>query len=301
VRCRLTSGTLIVNDFVVKKKNPMNLPPVERAFPSSMPDLSRSSALDNRQQDWQQCCARGAPTCVTEGMRTVEYVLVPGAWHGGWCWDRVAPLLRAAGHGVHTPTLTGVSDRAHALTPQVGLGTHVEDVVRLLDAHDLTDVCLVGHSYAGQVVAAVAQLRPERLAWRVHLDAFVPDDGDAAIDLLPAEVAHHYHESVREAGFGWLIPPRSLTTLGVTAEADLAWLTPRLTPHPWRAYTEPVRTGPEAAAVPARYIDCTDWLGVFAPYADKARRLGWDVSRLATGHEAMVTAPRELAALLLAC
>jgi pimeloyl-ACP methyl ester carboxylesterase len=233
-------------------------------------------------------------------MRTVKYVLVSGAWHGGWCWERVAPLLRAAGHEVHTPTLTGVSDRAHTLTPQVGLSTHVEDVVRLLDTYDLTDVCLVGHSYAGQVVAGVAQLRPQRLARRVHLDGFVPEDGEAAIDLLPAEVARHYHESVRDAGFGWLIPTRSLTTLGVTDKADIAWLTPRLTPHPWLAYTEPVRTGPAAAAVPARYLDCTDWLGVFAPHAERARKLGWDVRSLAAGHEAMVTAPREVASLLLA-
>ncbi|WP_433888447.1 alpha/beta fold hydrolase [Streptomyces sp. CA-111067] len=230
----------------------------------------------------------------------MKYVLVSGAWHGGWCWERVAPLLRAAGHEVYAPTLTGVSDRAHTLTPQVGLGTHIEDVVRLLDTYDLTGVRLVGHSYAGQVVAGVAELRPERLSMRVHLDAFVPEDGEAAIDLLPAEVAGHYRESVQGAGFGWLIPPRSLTVLGVTEEADTSWLTPRLTPHPWLSYTEPVRTGARAAAVPARYLDCTDWMGVFAPHAERARKAGWDVRPLATGHEAMVTAPRELADLLLA-
>jgi pimeloyl-ACP methyl ester carboxylesterase len=182
----------------------------------------------------------------------------------------------------------------------VGLSTHVEDIVRLLDSYDLSDVRLVGHSYAGQVVAGVAQRRPERLALRVHLDAFVPEDGEAAIDLLPDEVAHHYRESVRDNGFGWLIPPRSLTVLGVTDQADIAWLSARLTPHPWLTYTEPVRTGPAAAAVPARYLDCTDWMGVFAPHAERARNLGWDVRSLATGHEAMVTAPRDLAALLLA-
>lgn len=231
-------------------------------------------------------------------MRTVIFVLVSGAWHGGWCWERVASPLRAAGHEVHTPTLTGVSDRAHTLSPQVDLSTHVEDVVRLLDTYDLTGVRLVGHSYAGQVISGVAERRPERLAERIHLDAFVPDDGDAAIDLLPEQVAHHYRESVRDAGFGWLIPPRSLTTLGVTEQADVDWLTPRLTPHPWATYQEPVRLGAGAASVPGRYIDCTDWLGVFAPFADKARALGWPVHRLATGHEAMVTAPGELAELL---
>ncbi|WP_049580370.1 alpha/beta hydrolase [Streptomyces sp. SBT349] len=227
------------------------------------------------------------------------FVLVSGAWHGGWCWSRVAPLLRAAGHEVHTPTLTGVSDRAHLLGPHVGLDTHVEDVVRLLDAYDLTGVRLVGHSYGAQVVSGVAERRPERLALRVHLDGFLPDDGDAAIDLLPPEIAGHYRESVTTAGFGWLIPPRSLTTLGVTDEADVAWLTPRLTPHPWAAYLDPVTAGAKAASVPGRYLNCTDWLAVFAPYAEKARALGWDVRDIATGHEAMVTAPGTLAELLM--
>lgn len=232
-------------------------------------------------------------------MGNVKYVLVSGAWHGGWCWGRVAPLLRAAGHEVYTPTLTGVSDRAHLLGPHVGLSTHVEDVVRLLDSYDLDEVRLVGHSYGGQVVSGVVEQRPGRVATRIHLDGFIPDDGAAAIDLLPDGVAGHYRDSVRDAGFGWLIPPRSLTTLGVTDEADVRWLTERLTPHPWATYLEPVRVGANAASVPGRYIDCTDWLGVFAPYADKARSLGWDVRELATGHEAMVTAPERLAELLM--
>ena len=90
------------------------------------------------------------------------FVLVHGAWHGGWCWDRVAAPLRAAGHEVHAPTLTGLSERAHLLSPLVGLDTHVEDVVRLIDVLGLTDVVLVGHSYAGQIVTAVADRRPGR-------------------------------------------------------------------------------------------------------------------------------------------
>ena len=118
------------------------------------------------------------------------FVLLHGAWHGGWCWDRVAPLLRDAGHEVHAPTLTGLSERAHLLSPQVGLDTHVEDVVRLVDTLGLTDVVLVGHSYAGQIVTAVADRRPEAIARRVYLDAFVGSDGEAARDLLPETVEH---------------------------------------------------------------------------------------------------------------
>lgn len=227
------------------------------------------------------------------------FVLLHGAWHGGWVWRRVAPLLRAAGHEVYSPTLTGVSDRAHLLDPRVGLGTHVQDVVALIEAHDLRDVVLVGHSYAGQVVTGVADRVPERLAKQVHLDAFVGDHGEAAIDLLPATVAGHYRESVSGPGFGWLIPVRSLTVLGVEDQADLDWLTPRLTPHPWLSYTEPLRLTGKGDQVPGAFVECTDWMRVFTPHAERAAARGWPVHEIATGHEAMVTAPRELAELLL--
>jgi len=229
-----------------------------------------------------------------------SFVLVHGAWHGGWVWQRVAPALRAAGHEVHAPTLTGVSDRAHLLSPAVGLGTHVQDVVALIEAYDLRDVTLVGHSYAGQVVTGVADRIPGRIGRRVYLDAFAGDDGEAAIDLLPQTVAGHYRESVAGPGFGWLIPVRSLTVLGVTEDADLAWLTPRLTPHPWLTYTEPLRLAGDHETVPAAFIECTDWMRVFQPHAERAAARGWPVHQIATGHEAMVTAPAELAEVLLA-
>jgi pimeloyl-ACP methyl ester carboxylesterase len=228
------------------------------------------------------------------------YVLLHGAWHGGWAWQRVVPALRAAGHEVHAPTLTGLSDRAHLLNPQVGLGTHVQDVVALVEAHDAHDVVLVGHSYAGQIVTGVADRIPDRIAERVYLDAFVGDDGDAAIDLLPAEVAGHYRESVAGPGFGWLVPVRSLEKLGVTEKADFDWLMPRLTPHPWLTYTEPLRLTGGVDRVPARFIECVDWMRVFEAQGERAAARGWPVYELATGHEAMVTAPDELAALLLA-
>ncbi|MFI5613463.1 alpha/beta fold hydrolase [Amycolatopsis sp. NPDC051903] len=227
------------------------------------------------------------------------FVLLHGAWHGGWAWQRVVPALRAAGHEVFAPTLTGLSDRAHLLSPAIGLGTHVQDVVALLEAHDLRDVVLVGHSYAGQVVTGVADRVPDRVATRVYLDAFAGRDGEAAIDLLPEQVAGHYRESVAGPGFGWLIPVRSLTVLGVTDEADLAWLGPRLTPHPWLTYTEPLRLTGAGDGVPAQFVECTDWLRVFRPHAQRAADLGWKVHEIATGHEAMVTAPGELADVLL--
>lgn len=197
------------------------------------------------------------------------------------------------------PTLTGVSDRAHLLSPQVGLSTHIQDVVALIEAHDARDVVLVGHSYAGQVVTGVADRIPDRLARRVHLDAFVGDDADAAIDLLPERIAGHYRESVADPGFGWLIPVRSLSVLGVKEQSDLDWLGPRLTPHPWLTYTEPLRLTGKADQVPGTFIECTDWMRVFTPHAERAAARSWPVHEIATGHEAMVTAPGRLAELLL--
>jgi pimeloyl-ACP methyl ester carboxylesterase len=210
----------------------------------------------------------------------------------------VTPLLRAAGHDVLAPTLTGVSDRAHVLSPQVGLDTHIQDVVSLIEAHDLDDVTLVGHSYGGQVITGVSDRIPDRISKRIHLDGFI-GDGRSALAQQPAEIAHHYETSVHESGFGWLIPPRSLAKLGVTEQADLDWLTPRLTPHPWKAWTDELPlTGAFNDVTPA-YVGCVDWMAVFQPNLEQAKAAGWDTVELQTGHEAMVTAPRELADALL--
>jgi pimeloyl-ACP methyl ester carboxylesterase len=226
------------------------------------------------------------------------FVLVHGAWHGGWCWDRVAPRLRATGHEVHAPTLTGLSERAHLLSPLVGLETHVEDVIRLIDVMGLADVVLVGHSYAGQIVTAVADRRPAAIAQRVYLDAFVASDGESARDLLPETVEHHWAESAAEQGFGWLVPVRKLSVLGVTEQTDLDWLGPKLTPHPWKTYTDRLRLTGAVDDVPAAFVECVGWMRVFAGQADRARARGWPVHELDTGHEAMVTAPEALARVL---
>jgi pimeloyl-ACP methyl ester carboxylesterase len=223
------------------------------------------------------------------------FVLVAGAWHGGWCWARVAPLLRDRGHDVLTPTLTGLGDRAHLASPLVGLDTHVQDIVAVLDTERCGDVTLVGHSYAGQVIAGVASRRPSALRRLVYLDAFVPDHGDAAIELQPPEIAHHYRQSVEERGFGWLIPPRSLEVLGVEDPDDRHWLASRLVPHPLKTFTDGATVTDAAREIPAAFIECTDWMRVFEPQAVRAAERGMSARELRTGHEAMVTAPAALA------
>lgn len=111
-------------------------------------------------------------------------VLVHGAWHGGWCWERVTPHLRAAGVGVSTPTLTGLAERAGELNQETGLATHIADIVSVLEAHDLRRVILVGHSYGGMVITGVMDRVPDRIKHVVFLDAAVPGDGQSLWDLL---------------------------------------------------------------------------------------------------------------------
>ncbi|MBV9253581.1 MAG: alpha/beta fold hydrolase, partial [Actinobacteria bacterium] len=115
------------------------------------------------------------------------FVLVHGAWHGGWCWRKLTPLLRAAGHEVFTPTLTGLGERSHLGHPDVGLATHVGDVAQVLWYEDLSNVVLVGHSYGGLVIGGVADQAPGRLKHLVYLDAFVPEHGRSMLDLGPPE------------------------------------------------------------------------------------------------------------------
>src|SRR5919108_5734416 len=113
------------------------------------------------------------------------FVLVHGAWHGGWCWIKVTRLLTDAAHAVHTPTLTGLGERAHLARPEIDLETHVQDVVALLDTEELRQVVLVGHGYAGIVISGVAARAEKRIARLVFLDACVPEPGQSLVSLLP--------------------------------------------------------------------------------------------------------------------
>jgi pimeloyl-ACP methyl ester carboxylesterase len=226
------------------------------------------------------------------------FVLVHGAWQGGWTWARVIPLLREQGHEVYAPTLTGLGDRAHLVSPEIGLDTHVRDVVATLETEQLRDVVLVGHSYGGVVIAGTASERPDLISRLVYLDAFVPHEGSSATQLQPPSIAHHYRESVLERGFGWLIPTRSLEVLGVTDPADVEWLSALMVPHPYKTFNDSVRVSDESLAIPSAFVECVDWMRVFTPMRQVAEQRGWPVRELATGHQAMTTAPAELAALL---
>jgi pimeloyl-ACP methyl ester carboxylesterase len=114
-----------------------------------------------------------------------NYILVHGGWHGGWCWDKVVPLLQAADHHVYTPTLSGLGEQAALLTPEIGLNTHIQDIVNVIETKDLQHVILVGHSYSGMVITGAADCVPARIAHLVYLDAVVPHDGQSLVDIAP--------------------------------------------------------------------------------------------------------------------
>ncbi|WP_433266822.1 alpha/beta hydrolase [Actinosynnema sp. CS-041913] len=226
------------------------------------------------------------------------FLLVHGAWHSGRSWDRVVPLLASAGHRVLAPSLTGYGDKAHLLSPAVGLGTHIDDVAGLLDDERLDNVVLVGHSYAGMVISGVAHRAPERIAHLVFLDAMVPEDGETAVDVLPVT-----KQLVDLAVDGWRVPPMPeqpppLGLFGVTDPEDIAWLRPMLSDQPVRCLLEPVRLdNPAAGTIPRTHIHC-----VADRPAGITRRpvpVGERVRELPTGHDCMITMPAELVELLI--
>lgn len=228
------------------------------------------------------------------------FVLVHGAWHGGWCWQRVAARLVAAGHEVHTPTLTGLGERAHLISRDVNLETHITDVAATLHYADLRDVVLVGHSYAGMVITGAGEREYDRISRLVYYDAFLPDSGQSAFDLLPPHIAQHFVASAEQDGDGWLMPRRPLEALGVHDSEARAWLEPRLVEHPLATYTDKLHFDAPVRDLPSGFILCTGWAAVFAPQADKARELGWPVKEIAADHEALATAPDLLTEALLA-
>jgi pimeloyl-ACP methyl ester carboxylesterase len=238
------------------------------------------------------------------------FVLVHPAWFGGWCWRKVAPILRAHGHEVFTPTLTGLGERAHLASGDVGLDTHVEDIASVVEYEDLHEIILVGNSSGGVVITGVADRMPERIAHVVYVDAFVPQDGQSMLDIVPPERRQLMEALVQNEGSGWLLPriaPPPWEKLvpeawGITDESDLRWVLPRLRPTPFGHFKEPVRRKNAAAEkLPHTYIRCRAWPNAsFDRYAEIARNsAGWRHRELATNHLPYITHPRELANLLM--
>lgn len=230
------------------------------------------------------------------------FVLVHGAWQGGWCWTRVASLLRQSGHDVFTPTMTGLGERAHLLDRKTDLATHIQDILGVLQCEELSDVVLCGHSYAGVVITGVADKASHQIRSLVYLDALVPTDGQTVLDILPAEAASSHQETARTSGSGFRVPPAPAEAFSVNAQ-DRAWVDRQSVDHPLKSFEQPIRLEGKWQQVDRKvYIYATGWSpGIGKPFFERAQQeAGWETLSLACGHDVMIDMPEQLTQTLLA-
>jgi pimeloyl-ACP methyl ester carboxylesterase len=233
-------------------------------------------------------------------MRT--YVLVHGGGHGGWCYQPVARILRSKGHEVYAPSLTGLGDREHLLSPAVDLDVHITDIVKLLEFEDLRDVILVGHSYGGMVITGIADRATDRVGHIVFLDAATPKNGQSLVDVAGPFILAARTNSRIVGGVELVLFPGTdpMNFYGVTDPEQIAWMKPKLTPHPWQCFEQKLVLHNEAAMrkIPQTHIVCTATLATRDVPALKASSDGrvWDID---TGHDLMITEPDAVAELLL--
>jgi pimeloyl-ACP methyl ester carboxylesterase len=210
-------------------------------------------------------------------------VLVHGSTSGGWVWKEIALTLRDAGHEVYTPTLTGLGERVHLLSREIGLDTQITDIVNVLLFEDLHDVILVGHSLAGMIITGVADQVPERIAKLIYLDAVIPENGESVLDLAPPEANKVQEQRVQAKGDGWLIP----------VSGDSNDVTDRHRPHPWKVVTDKlILKNKTRGEIPCAYIRCsadkqpgTSWqLGTEISWR-RVQAMGWSIYEVDTVHQ----------------
>lgn len=232
--------------------------------------------------------------------RPTTYVIVHGAWGGSWDWRQVEALLTARGHHVRRVALTGLGERVHLASPEVGLNTHILDVVNAIVWDDLRDVVLVGHSYGGMVVTGAADRVPARIARLVYLDAFVPEDGKCLLDYAVPERAARMSQEGERTGF---VTPPPMSLWGLTEQKHLDFVGPREVRHPYATMSQPIRLRnfPESRAIPKTFVYCSSpATGSFDQFAAKYRAdPAWRFHELKTGHDAMILMPGEVTQILL--
>ena len=239
-----------------------------------------------------------------------NFVLVHGAWHGGWCWQRVTLALQQQGHRVHAVTLTGLGERAHLLAPSITLDTHIDDVISAIEVEELHDVILAVHSYAGMIGTAVADRLGKHLKHLVYVDAVVPKPGESWSSTQSA-ATQQQRLSAAQASTRFSFPPPDPEVFGLH-DADHAWVKRRQTPHPGNTYQAPLDFDVQrVAAIPRTFVNCTQpalatidpsrlrvkdpkfWVGAWLPNSK--------IVELKTGHDPMISDPAGLTRILLDC
>ena len=226
------------------------------------------------------------------------FVVAHGAWGAGWVWKKMHPLMNARGHRLITPTLTGLGERAHLARPDIDLDTHIADILGVLKFEDLTGINLIGHSYGGMVATGVADRARKRIAQLIYLDAFVPNDGDSAFDLLP-EVTRAQRQTGASGGAdGWRMPPGPMPP--DTPEPDRAWCEPLRIPQPMKTFEQKLKMQGGPLTLPRHYIYCkrSPPDDRFRRFYERAKREGWGATEIDASHNPHVTCPEVLADLL---
>jgi pimeloyl-ACP methyl ester carboxylesterase len=237
------------------------------------------------------------PSLDNERNGMADLVLVHGAWHGAWCWRKMLPDLWSAGHRVFAVNLTGLGARTHLFRPDIGLSTHIADVTATLESEELAQAVLVGHSYAGMVITGVADRCPERLSALVYLDAVVPKSGESWSSTHSAATQAQRREQIAQQG--GLVPPDP-SVFGLQG-ADRDWVLRRQSLHPGACYDERLHFDILRWGKLRRlFISCSSpALATIEPSRQRVREQpGWQMAELRTGHDAMISAPQELAAAL---
>jgi pimeloyl-ACP methyl ester carboxylesterase len=231
------------------------------------------------------------------------FVLVHGAWTGGWIWQRVRPILYRAGHEVFTPTLTGLGERAHLAEHEIDLDTHIEDIFRVLEYEHLREVVLVGHGYGGMVVSGVADHVPEWIDRLVYLDAQVPQNGQSEFDLLGHEMEARLRKLAWTSGSGWRVPvPDDYANL---RGGDARWVHSYAVGQPTQTFEQKIHLSDWIdLRIRRSYIRCSrgreeEPLPAYLAPALESEGQGWRYLELDTGHAPQVTAPRQIVDTLL--
>jgi pimeloyl-ACP methyl ester carboxylesterase len=231
--------------------------------------------------------------------RPRNFVLVHGAWHGGWCWVRVRDILQSAGHRVFTPTLTGLGERSHLLSPNLTVDTYVSDVANVFTWEDLKDACLVGHSFGGFVISAVCEKVPDRISSIVYLDAFLGENGKSANDSATQRTRDNVQALLDKGEIAMPVPKAAAFRVN---EKDQAWVDSKLTPHPIAPDRQKITlTGARDKIARKTYIRATangTHPILDALYAQSQQDKAWRAYGVPCGHDVMIDMPERLAEIL---
>ncbi|MDP9315910.1 MAG: alpha/beta hydrolase [Chloroflexota bacterium] len=232
----------------------------------------------------------------------MDIVLVHGAWHGGWCWRKLAPFFASSNHRLFAPTLSGLGERSHIAANSISLETHINDIVSLLQYEDIKECVLVGHSYAGMVISGVVNRLPERIAHLIYVDAVIPKNGESFVECVPKWTGLRERILATE---GFTVKPiYSGKPFGITNAEDISWVHTKITPHPTMTLTDKLLFDETLIEMtPKTYLHCIADLPEQAfegpPVSRTKNKQGWTYYGLPVGHDIMIIAPGLLSGIIM--